>query len=32
MMVYWSFHAGVKHVAGNMFESIPNGDAIFLKV
>ncbi|BAS87936.1 Os04g0176200 [Oryza sativa Japonica Group] len=22
---------GVKHVAGNMFESIPNGDAIFLK-
>uniref|UniRef100_A0A0E0KMT2 O-methyltransferase domain-containing protein n=1 Tax=Oryza punctata TaxID=4537 RepID=A0A0E0KMT2_ORYPU len=23
--------AGVKHVAGNMFESIPNGDAIFLK-
>ncbi|XP_052151856.1 caffeate O-methyltransferase-like protein 2 [Oryza glaberrima] len=22
---------GVKHIAGNMFESVPNGDAIFLK-
>ncbi len=24
--------AGVKHVAGDMFESVPKGDAIFLKV
>lgn len=29
----WFFHAGVKHIAGNMFEGISNiGDAIFLKV
>jgi len=24
--------AGVKHVAGDMFKSVPKGDAIFLKV
>jgi hypothetical protein len=25
-------HAGVEHVGGDMFESVPKGDAIFLKV
>ncbi|MED6140289.1 hypothetical protein PIB30_091741 [Stylosanthes scabra] len=24
-------YAGVEHIGGNMFESIPNGDAIFIK-
>lgn len=24
--------AGVKHVAGDMFENVPSGDAIFMKV
>ena len=24
--------AGVEHVGGDMFEKIPNGDAIFVKV
>lgn len=24
--------AGVKHVAGDMFENVPGGDAIFMKV
>lgn len=24
--------AGVEHVSGDMFESVPRGDAIFLKV
>lgn len=24
--------AGVTHVGGDMFESVPNGDAIFMKV
>lgn len=27
-----SFCAGVTHVGGDMFNSIPNGDAIFMKV
>lgn len=24
--------AGIEHVGGDMFESVPNGDAIFMKV
>ncbi len=25
-------HVGVEHIAGDMFESVPKGDAIFLNV
>jgi len=25
-------HEGVEHVGGDMFESVPNGDAILVKV
>lgn len=34
--LWWYFEnfgcAGVKHVAGDMFENVPSGDAIFMKV
>jgi len=26
------FHEGIEHVEGDMFESVPKGDAILLKV
>jgi len=26
------FHLGIEHVGGSMFENIPQGDAIMLKV
>jgi hypothetical protein len=26
------FHLGIEHIGGSMFESIPQGDAIMLKV
>lgn len=29
---YIYMHAGVEHVGGDMFESVPKGDAIFMKV
>ena len=29
---WFSIHAGVEHVGGNMFDKIPRGDAIILKV
>lgn len=32
LRVVLSFCAGVSHVGGDMFDSIPNGDAIFMKV
>lgn len=28
---FW-FRVGVEHVGGDMFESVPEGDAIFMKV
>jgi len=29
---WFSIHAGVEHVGGNMFDNVPRGDAIILKV
>lgn len=29
---FFFFNSGVEHVAGDMFDSVPEGDAIFLKV
>lgn len=32
LMIAYNNVTGVEHVTGDMFESVPKGDAIFLKV
>jgi len=30
--IFSNFHVGIQYVGGNMFESVPQGDVIILKV